>query len=439
MLTIKEFYNTLYADQAQNKNYQSIASYIDGLKPTARKVIHTVLKNNINQWTKVEGLANRTAGETEYLGGASNISGVIVTISKGYATSNNVPMLDTNGNFGQRLDNSPGEPRYIKTRMLKNMREYFLKEDDANLIQQEFEGTNVEPKFFVPSIPFIVVNGSEGIGVGHAQNIVPRKLDEVIDYIQHKLDSKETRELIPYWEGFNGKILRGESKGKWVTEGVYSVEKRKIIITELPVGYTLLAYTKKLDDLEDKKIIKSYVDESDTKEDVFKIIVHVDTKFDLSHNNIITKLKLQSKHSENYTCMDENNTIRVFEDIHSLIDSYINIKLEYIQKRKEYIINDLNEKHNILLYKYRFIKAILDGKIMVNKQTKDNIIKQIENIGNIFTVNGGYEYLLNMPIYSLTIEKMKELGLKVNNIKLEINKVDKITPSNMWKSDLVKL
>jgi len=307
MITIKRFFETLYSDQAQNKNYQSIASYVDGLKPTARKVIHTVLKNNINQWTKVEGLANRAAGETEYLGGATNISGVIVTIAKDYVTSNNIPMLDTNGNFGERLNNKPGEPRYIKTRMLKDMRKYFNKDDEINLIQQEFEGTIVEPKYFVPTIPFILVNGSEGIGSGHAQTIIPRNPKDISENIKLFLDNKPMKEMIPYWKNFNGKVLKGEDDSKWITEGIYSVEKRKIIITELPVGYTLLAYTKKLDVLENNKTIKSYIDESDTKNDVYKFIINIDFKFDTSHENIVKTLKLQTKFAENYT-----NTLMIY-------------------------------------------------------------------------------------------------------------------------------
>jgi len=436
MISIKQFFETLYSDQAQNNNYQSIASYIDGLKPTARKVIHTVLKNNINQWTKVEGLANRTAGETEYLGGATNISGVIVTIAKDYVTSNNIPMLDTNGNFGERLNNKPGEPRYIKTRMLKDMRKYFNKDDEINLIQQEFEGTIVEPKFFVPSIPFILVNGSEGIGTGHAQLIIPRDINDITENINLFLDNKPMKEMIPNWNGFKGKVLKGEDNSKWVTEGIYSVEKRKIIITELPVGYTLLAYTKKLDALEDNKIIKSYIDESDTKKDIFRIIINIDFKFDTSHDNIIKTLKLQTKFSENYTCMNEHNTIQVFDSSNELLKEYIKIKMKYNQKRKDYLIKQKKEDLLIMASKYLFIKNIIDNKIIVNKKKKSEIISQLETFEKIIKIDGNYDYLLRMPLHSLTEEKVKDLLETIKNGNNQLKELINMDISDIWKNEL---
>jgi len=436
MITIKRFFETLYSDQAQNKNYQSIASYVDGLKPTARKVIHTVLKNNINQWTKVEGLANRAAGETEYLGGATNISGVIVTIAKDYVTSNNIPMLDTNGNFGERLNNKPGEPRYIKTRMLKDMRKYFNKDDEINLIQQEFEGTIVEPKYFVPTIPFILVNGSEGIGSGHAQTIIPRNPKDISENIKLFLDNKPMKEMIPYWKNFNGKVLKGEDDSKWITEGIYSVEKRKIIITELPVGYTLLAYTKKLDVLENNKTIKSYIDESDTKNDVYKFIINIDFKFDTSHENIVKTLKLQTKFAENYTCMNEHNTIQVFEHSNDLLKEYIKVKSEYNQKRKDYLIEKKKDDLLIMASKYLFIKNIIDDNIIVNKKKKSEIISQLESFEKIIKIDGNYDYLLRMPLHSLTEEKVKELLDLIKNGKNQLKELTEMNISDIWKKEM---
>lgn len=434
---IRNFYEEEYKQQAQNKNYQSIASYIDGLKPTARKVIHTVLKNNVNSWTKNEVLANKTAGETEYLGGASNIYGVIVTIAKGYATSNNIPMLDTNGNFGQRLDNKPGEARYIKVRKLAAMESYFSKEDQINLVEQVFEGTVVEPRFFVPSVPFILINGSEGMGSGHAQKIMPRSEKVVRSYIKSKLTGKGRKpQLVPSWNGFNGKVYQGDADHKWVTEGLYELNRRQIIITELPVGYELAKYLKVLDDLVDAKTIKSYVDQSDTKSDTYRFIVNVDTKFDLDHDNIIKTLKLYTKIAENYTCMDENNKITVFKTPAELMDRYIGIKLEYMQKRKDSIIAKYDKNIDELMWKYKFIDHVTKGNIVINKQTKPKIVKQIESYPEIGKVDDSYDYLLRMPIYSLTQEKMKELSDKIKALKAELAEIKKTTIEDMWLKEI---
>lgn len=430
------FFEEEYKQQAQNKNYQSIGSYVDGMKPTARKVMHTVIKNNLTSWSKVEVLANKTAGETEYLGGSTNIAGVIVTISKGYTTSNNLPMLDTNGNFGQRLDTKPGEARYIKVRKDKQTDKYFNKVDNNILIEQEFEETIVEPKFFVPTLPFILLNGSEGVGSGHAQMILPRSLDNIKDYIIKSLNDEELPPLIPYWNNFQGVVSQGADSAKWLTEGIYTVNKRKITITELPVGFSLLQYTKKLDTLVDSKSIKSYIDESDTKSDTYRFIVDVDIKFDLSHKNIVTKLKLESKFAENYTCMNENNSVQLFNSAQEIMDAYINIKLEYLQKRKDYLIEKTKDDLLVLASKYIFVKKIVDNELEVKNRTKNDIISDIEKIDKIITVDGSYLYLLQMSIYTLTQEKLQELLSSIKSKKAELLEIQNKEIQDTWKEEI---
>jgi len=437
--TIISFLDEEYRQQAANKNYQSIASYVDGMKPTARKVMHTVIKNNLTSWSKVEVLANKTAGETEYLGGSTNIAGVIVTISKGYTTSNNVPMLDTNGNFGQRLDTKPGEARYIKVRKGAETEKYFNKVDNKILIEQEFEETIVEPKFFVPTLPFLLLNGSEGMGSGHAQLILPRKLEDVRNYILTSLNGEEKPSLNPYFNGFNGTISQGVDSSKWVSEGIYNVSKRTIIITELPVGFSLLQYTKKLDILIDKKIIKSYIDESDTKTDTYRFKITVDFKFDLSHDNIINKLHLESKMAENYTSMDENNSVKLFKSASEIMDNYIDIKLQYLQKRKDYLTEKTKQDLLILASKYLFVKNITDGIITVNKMPKVKIAAQIKLIDKIIMVDGTYDYLLKMPIYSLTEEKLKELLAQIKIKKAELQAIMNKDIKDTWREEIQEI
>jgi len=437
---VSSFFEEEYKQQAANNNYQKIASYVDGLKPTARKVIHTVIKNNLTSWTKVEVLANKTAGETEYLGGSSNISGVITTISKGYVTSNNIPMLDTMGNFGQRLDNKPGEPRYIKVRKGNILEDYFSKVDNNILIVQEFEETIIEPRFFVPNLPFILLNGSMGaLGTGHAQEILPRDINDIKLYINNYINDIPNSPLKPYWNNFRGIIKQGETYNKWITEGLYKVNKRQITVYELPVGYSLLSYTKKLDILVDKKVIRSYIDESNTKTDKFMFIIKVDTKFKLEHENILDKLKLTSKFSENYTVMDENNSIKVFDNSSDLLDSYIKIKLKYLGLRKEYIINKIKDDLAIMVSKYTFINLIIDNKLIINKRKKNEIILELEELPDIIKINNSYDYLLNTPIYNLTQEKIDNI---YDNIKLKKEELLNVTNQSievMWLEDIKKI
>ena len=434
-LRVKDFFNNEFKQYSQNKNYQSIASCVDGLKPTARKAIHTVLKNNINSWTKVEVLANRTAGETEYLGGSSNISGVIVNVARKYTTSNNITYFETNGNFGQRLNNKPGEPRYIKIRKSKEVDKYIKKEDNPILIEQIFEETIIEPRFFLPTLPMILINRNEGMGSGHAQDILPRNPIEIKEILIKKIKGKHKCELLPYWDGFKGKVQQGEASNKFITEGLYEVNKRVITITELPVGYQLLKYTKILDDLLDKKIIRRYIDESDTKKDIFSFKVTVPMDFDMSHDNIISKLKLSTKFSENYTCIDENNAIKLFDNIDEIMDHYIKVKLEFTQKRKDYILSKFKSDLDTIENKIKFIQCVIDGKIIVNNTKKQDIVKQIAD-NDISKLNGSYDYLLNMAIYTLSKERLEDLLKSANKLKTEYTTTEKKTIQSIWLEEI---
>ena len=437
-ITIKEFFNDYYKQQAQNANYQKIASYIDGLKPTQRKVIYTVIKGNITQWTKVEGLANKTSDGTQYLGGASNISGVITNISKNFVGTNNLPLLETQGNFGQRLDTKPGEPRYIKVRKHKDTEKYFKKIDTNVLIEQIFEEEIIEPRFYLPTLPILFLNGSEGIGSGHAQSFLPRKKEDLICYIKDVLNNKKPKEVLPYWNGFKGDVIKLQHN-KFATLGKFTVNKRKIKITELPIGYNLNSYLKVLDTLEDKKIIKSYKDLSNTKTDTFEFEVTIDTKFNLDKNNIINKLSLSKTYTENYTSIDENNSIRLFKTYEEVLNAYIKIKLEYYQKRKDYIINKIKEDIELNSSRYIFVYNVTKDKIIVNNTKKADIIKQIQNEPKIIKVDDTYDYLLRMPIYSLTNEKLKELKAKILKLKEDLKNIKSKDVKDIWLDEIKQI
>ena len=195
-------------------------------------------------------------------------------------------------------------------------------------------------------------------------------------------------------------------------------------------------YTKKLDALEDKKVIRSYIDESDTKTDTYRFKVSVDMKFDLTHDNIIVKLKLFTKFSENYTSIDENNSVFVFKSAAEIMDAYMKIKLEYLQKRKDYLINTTKRDLLLLASKYLFVKNVTDGNIKVNKVKKADIITQLDTYDKIIHDEGTYDYLLRMPIYSLTQEKLNELLEKIKNKKVELGEIQAKDIKDTWRDEI---
>lgn len=434
-ITVSRFLNEEVVDFASYSTLRAIGSLIDGQKNAGRKVIYS-MANRPNKETKLSILAGLIMTDTEYLHG--DISGSIVTLAQNYVGSNNIPLLTREGNFGTRFTPEASAIRYIFTNKESYFNDVFNPEDNNILISQEFEGTVIEPRFFVPSIPLILVNGSEGIATGFAQKILPRNLNTIKEYINNYLEGKPLPELTPYYNGFNGAIKPGENTNQWVIGGVY--EKRhltRVLVTELPVGYTLSSYTKILDDLEDKKIIKSYSDLSEN--DMFKFEISMDNNTIANNfDGIGGILKLNKTVTENFTVMDENNRVVDYNSPEEVINHYIRIKLEYLDKRKSYLINKINNDLLLLASKYLFVKGVTENTIIVSKMKKDEIISQLNLPENdrIITYEESYDYLLKMPIYSLTSEKLEELLNKIKNLQVELKTIKETHINDTWVKEL---
>ena len=432
-MTVTEFLHNEVVDFASYSTMRAIASLVDGFKNGGRKVAYTVMKRP-DKDTKVSILAGIIAIETEYLHG--DISGSVVTMAKNYAGTNNIPLLTREGNFGTRFEPEASANRYIFTAKDKVFDKIFNKIDNNILIEQEFEGTNIEPRFYVPNLPMILINGSEGIATGFAQKILSRNPADIKSYITAKLAGQAPVAIKPWFNGFNGSVSQGETTNQWIIDGTFKrTSLTRLLITELPIGQNLTSYTKVLDDLEDKKKIKGYSDLSE--EDVFKFEVQL-SSVDMKKDDewLLKELKLTKKVSENYTVLDENNRVVIYTSPEEIIDHYIRVKLDYTQKRKDYLIQKLKDDALVLASKYIFIKNVTDGVILVNKKKKDEIISQIKTINNIIEVDGSFEYLLRMPIYSLTEEKMAELKEQIMNKKQELKEIESKEINSIWLEEM---
>jgi len=443
--TIESFFESEYIQQAQNANYSKIASYVDGLKPTSRKAVHIMNVDNITNWVKVENFSSLVSIKTEYLGGANNIGGVVVNTARNYIGSNNLVFFDKKGDFGARLNKSASAHRYIFTRKAQNFDTLFNKDDYNVLIPQEFEGSLIEPRFYMPVLPLIVINGNEGLGNGHSQKILPRDVNNVKKYITNVLNNKKNQKklLFPSYNGFTGTVDQGEDNSKWVFTGrVERMTLNRYKIVELPLNHTMISYTKVLEKLLADKKIKSYKDLSNTQTDTFEFIVQFDPPVfkKLTDESAINLLKLEKKESENYTCIDENNAVVRFGSIEEVIDAYIKIRLEYYKKRKDYKISIMEENLNEQASRYKFIyRIVVDESLHVNNKSKSDIINQLETFSDFVKRNDSYDYLLNMPIYNLTSERLEKLKDHIINLKAELNEFKKMEIKDMWINDFKKL
>ena len=434
-MSIKSFLDNELCDYAKYSTIRAIPSCIDGLKNSGRKIIFSA-QTELNKETKVSVFSGIAQLKTQYLHG--DISDSVVKLARNFCGSNNLPLLKASGNFGTRMLPEASATRYIFTEKQPYFNKIINPLDNDILISQEFEGESIEPRFFVPTLPILLLNGSQGVATGFSSTILPRNPEKVLECILKYLKTSKIDEtlLSAWFKGFKGEVI--QEGNKVTTKGVWTIEKNQIIITEIPIGYNLLSYKKILDKLEDDKVIKSYEDKSD--DDNFIFIIKAEKSF-LSKNtkDIEAKLGLSKVFSENYTCIDVDNNIIVFSNVSELFKYYVDIKLEYLQKRKENIIKKKTILLKELSSEFLFIKKVINDEINLKTLNKKDIIEILEKEQKIVKKQNSYEYLLRIPVLNLTPDKMKELKDKILELKTEIDSLQEKTPENIWEEDLESL
>lgn len=437
--SITEFLSEEYKEFAMYTiENRAIPSVIDGLKVSNRKIVH--VSNNIwktgNEKTlKVFQLAGKIASDCYYHHGNVSLENAIITMAQKF--KNNVPLLEEDGQFGSLRSPQAGASRYIGTKLSSNFRLIYKDFELLNL--KEEEGELIEPEYFLPIIPTILINGSSGIAVGFYSNILNRDIKEVIDACQKVLLGKKVKEIPPSLNNFKGQFIQDtENNKKWFIRGKFErVNTSTVKITELPPSMTYEKYEDILDKLVDNKDIVSY--EDNCKDNIDYTIKF--TRSDLSKlddEKLIKLLKLEESSTEIYTTLDEFGKLKIFESTPEIIEYFVNFRLEYYNKRKRFLLDKMNRELKFLSNRGRFIKAILDGKLKINNVPKLEIIKGIELL-KLEMIDDSYDYLLRMPIYSLTKEMYDKLKEDFVSKKEEIKIMEETEPKDMYLEDLSEL
>lgn len=417
---------------------RAIPSVIDGFKPTQRKIIHIsnqVWKTGSEKTKKVFQLAGLVADQAYYHHGNASLENAIITMAQKF--KNNAPLLEEEGQFGSLRSPQAGAPRYIGTKLTENFK--FIYKDFELLEFKEEEGESIEPKFFLPIIPAVLINGSSGIAVGFASNILNRDIVSIIDSCKKVLSGKEPGEIKPSLAEFTGDFIQdSENNKRWIIRGKYSRTNTSTVkITELPPSLTYEKYEELLDKLVDDKVIVSYDD--NCKDNIDYTIKFTRAELEkLDDERLVKLLKLEESSTEIYSTLDECGKLKIFDSTSEIIQYFVNFRLTYYHKRKQFLLDRLNRELKILSNRGRFIKAILDEKLKVNNVPKIEIIKGIEEL-KLDKIDGSYDYLLRMPIYSLTKEVFDKLKADFTEKKAEIQKMEETDPKDMYVDDLNEL
>lgn len=444
--SVTEFFKKDKPAFAAYDNLRKLPSCIDGLKISQRKLLWTAFDKANKEFVKTETFANITALHTAYIHGAGSLASVTATLVQQFPGACNYQYLVGNsGGWGCRMLPRESAARYTRIKLAEISSKLYDKTDMEILEKQWFEGQHIEPQYLMPVYPTLFLNYTEGLSTGFASKVYPRNPDSIITYIKKKLSGTERPrvDLAPWFRGFKGQVRFNEETQNYECVGI--IEQNNMTsytIKELPVGLDYTKFIEHLDKLVDDKVIVDYDDHCDPTTDEMLFDIKTTRDFTRKHEDLESLMKvfhLVKSLPENLTCISKENRAHTYGSVQELLDLFIDERLQHYTKRKDYLLGELKSKLLMLSSKYLFVKGIVDETIIVANKKKADIIAQLERIDKIHEVDGSYEYLLRMPIHSMTVETLAELKKQVQDAREEYDKIKATSINDMWLADLHEL
>jgi DNA topoisomerase-2 len=436
---------------------RSIPNLMDGLKISLRKILFSAFKKRLTSEIKVAQFSGYISENSCYHHGEASLNAAIVGMAQNFVGANNINLFMPNGQMGTRLmgGQDAASERYIYTQLSKITRFIFPEKDDNILTYLNDDGTMVEPIYYCPIIPMILINGSKGIGTGFSTNILSYNPRDIIQYLINKLSDEPTQEtFIPYYDGFTGEITQLKDN-QFSIKGKYEViGPDKIRVTELPVGFWTNDFKEYLESLIESKtdsktgkkinpIIKDYDDMSKDTSIDFTITLQKGKLEELNsvQDGVYKQFKLISTVStSNMHLFDSEDKLKKYNTIPEIIDDYYVKRLDMYEIRKTYLINELKRELMVLNNKARYIKEILEGTIDLRKKTKEVINNMLREKGYDEIKEGDeYKYLIKMPMDSVTEENVKKLMEDHSKLIKELEELELMTKEVMWLNELNEL
>ena len=468
-ISLDTFFHKDFKHFSVYDNERSIPSICDGLKPSQRKILFSCEKRNLTNEIKVAQLAGYVSEHSGYHHGETSLMSTIIGLAQDYVGSNNINLLMPNGQFGSRImgGKDSASARYIYTYLNPITSKIFNSSDNSTYKYINDDGDQIEPEYYVPIIPMVLINGIRGIGTGYSSLVPAHNPTDILECIQCCLDDKPMPEIKPYYNNFKGTIEKIEGSDNYMSIGIYDIPKthgNKLIITELPIGTWTHNYKLYLDSrMIDKsakgpkakqQFIKYYVDHSTESTVHFEIVctpefynIHINNNYTVvNEEKLLHELKLTSNSETNYNNMhlfNANHIIQKYKNVHEIIREYFTIRMGRYATRKEHMLNKLSVDANMLQNKVRFIRAIIDNSLDIKNKPINDIRNKLEEFKYDKKKNAKqedtYDYLTHMPIYSLTKEKVDELEETLSKKEKDKSELESKTVTDLWKTDLATI
>jgi len=452
-------------------NLRSIPSLMDGLKPGQRKIMYCCFKKNIVKEIKVGQLVGIVGQMSAYHHGEASLSATIVNLAQDFVGSNNINLLLPIGQFGTRhmAGKDSASARYIFTALNPLSRLVFHKDDDQLLKYLDDDGMVVEPEWYSPIIPMVLVNGADGIGTGWSTNVPnfhPLQLIEVLKRLLLKESSFDDMEVLhPFYRGFVGEIIPASKGQGYEIYGAFEIiDSHTLRISELPVrGKPTEAYKVFLEELMGEGGFITDICSHHTDVSVEFLLTTSCNTADKSEAEWIKVLKLKTTLAmSNMVLFDSHGQLRKYESVVDVISEFYGVRMYMYHQRKEHLIRELSSQVLKLNNKVRFIKAVVSEKFRINNRKKADILQDLKALKYDMFPKGaqispdehssnddddaggndlaaGYDYLLSMKLWSLSLEMIRKLEEECKQMQTKLDELMDTTPEQLWLDDLEAL
>lgn len=418
---------------------RSIPSAVDGLKTSQRKIVYACKLRPRNAGElRVAQLAGFVSEKAAYHHGEASLQNTIIGLAQAYVGSNNLPLLEANGQFGSRLTNGKdaASARYIYTDARKIVPLLIPDRDEPVLRRALDDDRNpVEPIHYAPLLPLVLVNGANGIGTGFSTNVPKFNPRELADAYLRMLDGGDApRDLTPWYKGFTGDVIARD--GKWVSRGVFKKSSPTTVeIHELPIGTWTSDYLTWLEEKSGAKRVEAYHTES-----IVKFVAHFEPAA-LAAMDIEQDLHLVSDKglsTNNMYLFDHQGNIKLYDSIADIAADHFRERLRVYARRKEHEIKDLGERTAVLSTKAMFIRDVIAGDLVLNNAPEGTLDAHAR--ARAWTpLDGAFDYLAKMPMASVTAKRYQALLRERDDVVAALAKLRATDPRDMFRSELLEL
>lgn len=447
MVSISNFINHEFIDFSLEDCQRSLPNVLDGLKESQRKVLYACLKKRLTSQTKVAQLAGSVAEITQYHHGEQNLLDTIVKLAQNFVGSNNIPYLTRDGQFGSRLEGGEDSAaaRYIYTCLEKTTRLLFREEDDAVLNYVVSDGETVEPEYYLPVLPMILVNGCSGIGTGWSSSVPAHNPKDLIHWIKEWISNEsegdievEHEDLVPWYNNFTGSItLEKDVKGipvRAVTSGVVKESgKNKYEVSELPVGLWTNRFTERVEEWLENKSLSSR--ELHSTVEKVKYILSPADGFEMTEKNLklVSYLPLT-----NMVAFDSKRNIKRYSTTENIMREFCDKRFALYIKRKEYQLKVLREKAGVYESKIRFLTSVISGELELFRKSEEWIQAELQKRG-YQKKEESYEYLIGLPIRSFSQNYLDKMNKELEELKEELEELEAKSVQEIWLGEIAEL